>query len=93
MKSATRIIYVVALASLLTITHGQALADAKADAERRAQHIEERFNAADKNHDGKLTRAEAESMPRIAKNFDKIDKDKKGYVTVDQVRAFAMETP
>ena len=65
-------------------------ADAKADAEKRDKDIEERFKAADKDHDGKLTLPEAKAgMPRVAKGFDKIDKDKKGYVTVDQIKAFA----
>ena len=54
----------------------------------KMQKLEERFKAADKNGDGKLTKAEAEAgMPRLAKNFDSIDTDKKGYVTLDQVKA------
>jgi hypothetical protein len=28
-------------------------------------------------------------MPKVAKGFDKIDVDKKGYVTVDQIKAMA----
>lgn len=64
---------------------GSAFADEKQDKE-----IEEKFKAADKDHDGKLTLAEAKAgMPRIAKGFDKIDKDKKGFVTVEQIKAFA----
>ena len=52
----------------------------------------ERFNEADANHDGQLTLDEAKSkMPRVAKNFDQIDTDKKGYVTLDQITAFAAE--
>ena len=30
-------------------------------------------------------------MPRVAKNFAEIDKDKKGYVTLDEIKA-AMAT-
>ncbi|QGM48001.1 hypothetical protein H2LOC_008650 [Methylocystis heyeri] len=42
---------------------------------------------ADKNGDGKLTLDEAKlGMPRVAKHFDQIDKDKKGYVTLDEVK-------
>ncbi|HEV7815630.1 MAG TPA: EF-hand domain-containing protein [Janthinobacterium sp.] len=59
-----------------------------ADDAAKMQKLEERFKAADKNGDGKLTKAEAEAgMPRLAKNFDSIDTDKKGYVTLDQVKA------
>lgn len=50
--------------------------------------MESRFAAADKNGDGKLTLAEAQAgMPRVAKNFSKIDRDGKGYVTVDDIKA------
>jgi Ca2+-binding EF-hand superfamily protein len=64
---------------------GTASADAKKD-----KDIEERFKAADKDGDGKLTLAEAKAgMPKVAKGFDKIDKEKKGYVTVEQIKAFA----
>lgn len=58
--------------------------------DKRDKDIEERFKAADTDHDGKLTLAEAKAgMPRVARGFDKIDKDKKGYLTVDQIKAFA----
>ncbi|MBV8271175.1 MAG: calcium-binding protein [Cupriavidus sp.] len=49
----------------------------------------EKFNAADADHDGKLTRDEAQaSMPEVAKDFDKIDAKKKGYVTQKQIGAY-----
>ncbi len=58
--------------------------------DKRDKDIEERFKAADADHDGKLTLAEAKAgMPRVARGFDKIDKDKKGYLTVEQIKAFA----
>jgi len=48
--------------------------------------IEARFNAADKNGDGKVTREEAQStMPRVAMAWEKIDIDKKGYITLEQL--------
>jgi Ca2+-binding EF-hand superfamily protein len=54
--------------------------------------LEQRFKAADKDHDGKLTRAEADAgMPRVAKNFDRLDQEKKGYLTLDQLKS-AMAT-
>jgi Ca2+-binding EF-hand superfamily protein len=58
--------------------------------EGQNQLIETRFKAADKNSDGKLTLEEAKAgMPRIAANFDKIDSDNKGYLTVDQIESVA----
>lgn len=54
------------------------------------RQIDERFAAADKNHDGKLTLAEAKAgMPRVAANFAMIDTQNRGYVTVDQIKAVA----
>jgi Ca2+-binding EF-hand superfamily protein len=54
------------------------------------QKIEAKFRAADVNHDGKLTLEEAKAgMPRVAKAFDKIDVEKKGYITLEQLEAFA----
>jgi hypothetical protein len=54
------------------------------------QMIEKRFAAADKNHDGKLTLTEAQAgMPKVAANFDKIDTEHRGYVTLDQIIAAA----
>lgn len=50
----------------------------------------EKFKAADKNGDGKLTLEEAKAgMPRIAQNFAKLDTEKKGYLTLEQVKAAA----
>jgi Ca2+-binding EF-hand superfamily protein len=49
----------------------------------------EKFNAADTNHDGKLTREEAEAgMPEVYKNFDKIDTKKTGAITQRQIGAY-----
>jgi Ca2+-binding EF-hand superfamily protein len=54
-----------------------------------AAEIDQKAKAADKNGDGKLTKAELEAgMPRIAKGFDMMDADKKGYVSVDQIKTF-----
>lgn len=62
------------------------------DRAQAAEQLEARFKQADANQDGKLTQAEAQQgMPRIAKNFSKIDADGDGYVTLDQLRAFAQQ--
>jgi hypothetical protein len=53
----------------------------------RMSQIESRFKIADKNHDGRLTPDEAKlGMPKVAKHFDQLDKDKKGYVTLDEIK-------
>lgn len=57
---------------------------------KAAQKLEDRFAAADKDHDGKLTKAEAQAgMPRLAKHFDEVDTQKTGSVTLDQVKQYA----
>ena len=54
--------------------------------------VETRFKAADKNADGKLTLEEAKAgMPRVADAFSHIDIEKKGYVTLDQIKALMIK--
>ncbi len=51
---------------------------------------QERFDAANTTHDGHLTKdqAHAAHMYSTVKNWDAIDKDKKGYVTMDDMKAY-----
>ena len=53
--------------------------------------FQQRFDAANTTHDGKLTKdqAQAAHMYSTVKNWDAIDKDNKGYVTVDDLKAYA----
>ena len=46
------------------------------------------FEKADKDGDGTLDKQEAKSMPRVAKNFDAIDADKDGTVSLDEIHAY-----
>ncbi len=67
-----------------------AYAQAPADAPKgeRGARMQEHFKAADKDSDGKISRAEADaSLPRVAKNFDALDANKDGFVTTDEMRA------
>ena len=66
------------------------LSTAYAQESRTDREIDERFAAADKNKDGKLTLEEAKAgMPRVAANFQRIDTQKKGYVTAAEIKAMA----
>lgn len=51
--------------------------------------LAQRFAAANVTRNGRLTRQQAEAgMPLVAQNFDAIDIDRKGYVTLPEIRAF-----
>ena len=52
--------------------------------------VEAHFAAANATHDGHLTKAQAEQSdwPRVAKHFDEIDTDHRGWITVAQIHAF-----
>ncbi|HTI81190.1 MAG TPA: hypothetical protein VL614_12145 [Acetobacteraceae bacterium] len=54
--------------------------------------LAQRFANANVSHDGRLTLQQAEAgMPMVARNFDSIDIEHKGYVTLPEIRAFAAE--
>lgn len=58
-------------------------------AQRMLKMLDQKFADADTDHDGKLTRAEADAgMPRVAAHFSDIDSSGQGYVTLDQVKAY-----
>ncbi len=62
---------------------------APAPARRTRQTMPARFDAANTPHDGHLTLAQAQSgMPMVARNFAAIDTQNKGYVTMDEIRAY-----
>ena len=65
-----------------TVSANEIRASMKESRKAMHDHGAERFKSADKDSDGTLTKAEAEVMPRVTKNFDAIDTDKDG--TVDE---------
>ena len=79
------------LAKVLMLVVGFSLAGvAQAEDSAKAKEIAVKFKAADKNADGQLSLEEAKAgMPRVAKGFDRIDVEKKGYVTLAQIIAMA----
>jgi len=50
-----------------------------------ANNAMKNFDIADKNHDGLLTREEAEKVPFIKAHFDEIDKTHRGVVSKQDV--------
>ena len=63
------------------------------DAAPRAHRFLDRFTAANSSHDGRLTlqQAQAANMPWVTRNFAAIDAQKKGYVTVQDIRAYRQQ--
>jgi hypothetical protein len=53
-----------------------------------AQNLMKNFDIADKNHDGLLTKEEAEKVPFIKAHFDEIDKAHRGAVSKQDVRDY-----
>ncbi len=60
----------------------------KAMREKHMGMMQEKWKAADKDGDGALSRAEVEAgnMPMLARDFDKLDKNKDGKLTPDEIR-------
>lgn len=63
-----------------------------ANQQKQIQDAQEKFTAADKNTDGKLTLEEAKAgMPRIASNFKKIDTNNDGFVTMEEIKVIILK--
>ena len=76
----------VPIASLLMFVAATATAAETLSQFDQAQ-FEQRFRKADQGNKGKLSRAEAYAeFPRMAQYFDEIDRDKDGFITLDEVR-------
>ena len=77
------------LALLATTAHAFG---SKAMLARMDAQLNSRFAQADVNHDGLLTREEAQAgMPLVVQRFDQIDTAHKGAVTLAQLRAYMQE--
>jgi EF hand len=50
--------------------------------------IAKKWEEADKNKDGLISREEAKNMPRLAKNFDAIDINKDNQLSKEELAAF-----
>ena len=61
--------------------------------DRMQTKMQERWKAADKDGDGALSRAEAEAadMSMLSRNFEKLDRNKDGKLTTDEMRSGMMQ--
>ena len=61
--------------------------------EKARTELQKRFDAADTNKDGKLTREEAQAkMPMVYKNFDAIDTGHAGTISLADIEVFLATT-
>lgn len=77
--------------TVLAVPTGSAFAQQQmgARAEQARAKFEQRFNAADTDHDGTLSREEAKAgMPNVYKHFDEIDTAKRGVVSKEEIGAY-----
>lgn len=63
------------------LAHAEGGVSAEAGHSDGTTHLDQRFYAADANHDGGLDREEAKNMPMLSKYFDEVDTNKDGKVT------------
>ena len=85
-RAAAGVAILAAALSAATGAHAQA-----GNRQQARQQLEQRFAAADADHDGKLTKAEAQAgMPRLAAHFDEIDSAHAGAVTLRQIERWLM---
>ncbi len=66
---------------------------AQAHQHAQGERFIDRFQAANTTGDGRLTLAQAQagSMPMIVRNFSAIDTQHKGYVTLQDIRAYRQQ--
>lgn len=65
-------------------------AEAEGPSKGEAKAMRE-FKMLDFNGDGKLSRSEVKLFPRLANAFDEADTDHDGFVSYEEVRAFAVK--
>ena len=82
-----RALSIMSLLALGTLAHAQSPNAARL--EKARTELQKRFDAADTNKDGKLTREEAQAkMPKVYKNFDAIDTRHSGSISLADIETF-----
>ena len=93
MKAAMTVLLTSAFVLLPTARADDADADKAQGAQLSKGEIkaQQQFKMLDFNHDGKLSRKEVAIIPKLAAAFDETDTNKDGFVTYEEVRAFAVK--
>lgn len=75
----------------LLLAAGAAGAQTQGDArqQRLLQQLQQRFTQADSNHDGHLSREEAQAgMPRVYQHYDEIDASHSGALSLEDITRY-----
>ena len=90
LRNAIRVIVATALAVGAAASANAMSATGAAHLEEALTVVDPRLDSADSNHDGRISREDArDRMPFVYRNFDAIDTEHKGYVTMAQIEAYA----
>jgi len=74
-------------ASALAQSGPPANSDSSSATSTAGQRMRDRFVNADTDHDGRLSRSEAQALPWLAKHFDEVDSNHDGYISREEFRA------
>lgn len=80
--------YAIVLSALCFCNASTSHAQTSNRAEKMMDKAREKFDSADTDHDGFLTRDEAKKMPRVAEHFDAIDADHNGKVSMQEIAQY-----
>ena len=82
-----RTIFPIAMLATLSLSACAGMSEGRS--QQVAEKAQERFAAADLNHDGSLSRDEvSQGMPRLAEHFDDIDTDHDGQLSKAEIVAY-----
>ena len=92
-KAAMSVLLTSAVLLLPTVRAQDAASDKAAGTQLSSGEIkaQRQFKMLDFNHDGKLSRQEVSFIPKLAAAFDETDTNKDGFVSYEEVQAYAVK--
>jgi hypothetical protein len=92
-KAALSVLLTSAVLLLPTVRAQDATGEKSASSQLSSGEIkaQRQFKMLDFNQDGKLSRKEVSFIPKLAAAFDETDTNKDGFVTYEEVRAYAVK--
>ena len=91
MKQITMALAAACWACTAALAQAPAAPESQAALTKGEIKAQQQFKMLDFNGDGKLSRKEVAIIPKLAAAFDETDTNKDGYVTYEEVRAYAVK--